>query len=89
MWGDCMGEMIGRAVSRKTALRTLRIVINYVPKSYVDAYVAALNRVMYEFKRHDPVKPTIDGNVLRCGKCGAPIVDGFVYCPNCGREVEQ
>ena len=54
-----------------------------MPNEAVYAYVAALNRVRYEFKRHEPVKP-IDNY---CGNCGQFLHADMTYCWNCGREI--
>lgn len=78
-----MGEVIGRCSSRKEALRTLEQAEVFVPSKAVYAYTAALNRVRYEFRRHDPLKP-VKG---KCGACGAVLVEDSVYCWNCGREI--
>ena len=80
-----MGEIIGRCVSRKEALRTLRQSQQFIPEDTTTAYVAALNRVRFEFQRHDPVEP--DGDY--CGNCGEVLFPGDVYCPNCGREISR
>lgn len=86
MWGDNMGEIIGRTVSRKTALDTLKASAQYIPNDRIDAYVAALNRVAYEFRRHEPVET----NGSRCGQCGATIMTATCnYCWNCGREIKR
>ena len=78
-----MGDVIGRAVSRKTALETLEQTEKILPKEMITAYQAALNRVRYEFQRHEPVAPDED----YCGACGAVIFPDDNYCSNCGREI--
>ena len=44
-------------------------------------------------KEQEPVKPTRIGNMMKCGKCGAPVgiygddvIDS--YCRKCGRKVQ-
>lgn len=81
-----MGEIIGRAVSRKEALETLTGSKQYIPQDHIAAYVAALNRVRFELMRHEPVKQEEDG---RCGNCGMWIPQSANYCLNCGKEIER
>lgn len=76
---------IGRCVSRGTALKTLEQSKVFIPQDRVSAYEAALSRVRYEFRRHDPVKPI--GDV--CGYCGMPILRPASYCWNCGKEINR
>lgn len=82
-------EEIGRAVSRQEALRTLRRVQRFVPEEMEAAYMAAFNRVRYEFSRHDPVEPKISNGWTWCGSCGAEIRRADIYCSNCGKEVKR
>ena len=84
-----MDAEIGRAVSRKEAMRILRQTQRFVPEDLAAAYMAALNRVRYEFKRHEPVEPRISNGWVRCGNCGDDIRSKDNYCPNCGREVKR
>ncbi len=84
MWGDQMDD-IGRCVSRSTALKTLEQSKKFIPSDRISSYEAALSRVRYEFKRHEPVEP--DGDY--CGKCGSVIFPGDIYCSNCGTEVKS
>lgn len=81
-----MGEVIGRAVSRKEALETLTESQQYIPRDHIAAYVAALNRARYELMRHEAVKPKNDEY---CGNCGMWIPRSAVYCLNCGREIDR
>lgn len=81
-----MGEIIGRAVSRKEALETLTDAQQYIPQDHIAAYVAALNRTRYELLRHDPVKPNEDGS---CGNCGVWVPWSATYCLNCGKEIDR
>lgn len=78
-----MGDVIGRCSSRKEALNTLEQAQEFIPNEAVYAYVAALNRVRYEFKRHEPLAP-VNG---RCGSCGHILHPDMTYCWNCGREI--
>lgn len=78
-----MGEIIGRCVSRSEALVTLEDAQKHIPDSCLNAYVGALNRVRYEFSRHEPMTK-ING---KCGVCGS-VVNGN-YCQNCGRELKN
>lgn len=89
MWGDDMGEIVGRAVSREQALDTLTNAKECIPDKRKPAYTAALNRVRYEFNRHEPVTPTVTNGWTRCGNCGAEIRRADLYCSNCGREVKR
>lgn len=84
-----MAEIIGRAVSRKKALRILRETRSVVPPDRVPDYDAALSRVTYEFKRHDPVKPKGFADLLVCGYCSMMVRPIDNYCPNCGREIKR
>ena len=79
-----MGTVIGRCLSRNIALSVLSEASQYVPEKRRMAYSAALNRVRYEFTRHEPVEAK-NGH---CGACGALLSDGW-YCSNCGREVKH
>lgn len=79
-----MGDVIGRCLSRQASLTVLTEAEQYVPEKRKNAYSAALNRVRYEFIRHEPVEP----NKGHCGACGALLTDGW-YCTNCGREVKK
>ena len=67
------------------ALTTLENSKIYIPADHIKMYVAALNRVRFEFRRHDPVKP-VGGH---CGKCGMPLQEEDLYCWNCGKEVDK
>ncbi len=89
MWGNDMGEIVGRAVSRQNALAILTESRQYIPDDRTPAYDAALNRVTYEFRRHQPVEPRISNGWMRCGSCGTDLKGTDVYCPNCGKEVKR
>ena len=89
MWGDAMDEDIGRAVSRKRAMVILLESQRYIPKRIEKAYESALNRVKYEFQRHEPVPPKITNGWIRCGKCEHDIKASDNYCSNCGREIKR
>lgn len=80
-----MDEDIGRCISRAAALATLNDFKKYIPADRIWMYVAALSRVRFEFRRHDPVKP-VDGH---CGRCGMPLQEKALYCWNCGKEVDN
>lgn len=82
-------DEIGRAVSRKEALRILRQVQRFVPEDLEAAYMAAFNRVRYELNRHEPVEPKISNGWTRCGNCGEDIRSKDNYCPNCGKEIKR
>ena len=84
-----MGEVIGRAVSRKEALQTLTESQQFIPPDHLAAYVAALNRTRYELMRHDPVKPRSREYEWLCGNCGSPIFPDYTYCRNCGKEIDK
>jgi len=85
MWGNEMGEVIGRCVSREAALKTLEQVTFFIPQDRIASYSAALNRVRYEFQRHEPV--AIRG--IHCGNCGKAVAMVDIYCSNCGREIKR
>lgn len=79
-----MYDDIKRCLSREESYTVLCDARKYVPLTAVSAYLAALNRVKVEFRRHEPIEPK---NGL-CGFCGAKLESGM-YCPNCGREVKK
>ena len=85
LWGDEMGDVIGRCSSRQEAMNTLVQAKEFLPNEILYAYVAALNRVRYEFRRHEPMEP-VSG---RCGECGQRLHPGATYCWNCGKEVQK
>ena len=80
-----MDMMIKMCVSRHQAMDILVEVGKSVPEDRKTLYTAALNRVKYEFDRHDPVKPK-NGC---CGNCGYPLDEDRMYCANCGHEVRR
>ena len=84
-----MENEIGRASSRQTALQTLEDARQYIPDEVLSAYMAALNRTRYEFRRHEPVPPKIINGWARCGRCGQDIKTTDNYCHNCGREIKK
>lgn len=84
-----MGEVIGRAVSRREALQTLTESQQFIPPDHLAAYVAALNRTRYELARHDPVKPRIRVHGWFCGNCGKGVSQECTFCWNCGKEIDR
>ena len=78
-------NIIGRCVSRKTAVHVLEDCREYIPPLYLRAYIAALNRARFELEKRVPVEP-VRGC---CGNCGVKIEGDWIFCANCGREVKR
>ena len=78
-------NIIGRCVSRKTAVHVLEDCREYIPPLYLRMYVAALNRTRFELQKRIPVEP-VRGC---CGNCGVKIEDDWIFCANCGREIQK
>lgn len=84
MWGNAMGEVIGRCVSSEMSIEILEESKEFIPRENLARYMAALNRAKYILSRQKPIKPTEDGC---CGHCGQFLHAGMTYCCNCGREI--
>ena len=78
-------NIIGRCVSRERAVEVLKDCRQFVPPKYLRAYIAALNRARFELEKRVPVEPA-NGC---CGNCGVYIEDDWIFCANCGREIQK
>ena len=78
-------DVIGRCVSRETAVRVLTDCRQFIPPAYLRAYIAAFNRARFELEKRVPAEP-----VRGCfGNCGIKLEDDWIFCANCGREVKK
>ena len=78
-------NIIGRCVSRERAVEVLKDCRQFVPPKYLRAYIAALNRARFELEKRVPVEP-VHG---KCGNCGIQIETDWIFCANCGREIQN
>ena len=78
-------NIIGRCVSRDTAVEVLTDCKQFIPPKYIRAYIAALNRARFELQKRIPVEP-VRGC---CGNCGVPVETDWIFCANCGREISR
>lgn len=84
------GKIHGACVSKKRCIEILAEEIqDLLPEEKWEDYERAVNRVLYEFGKHDGAKPRYHkGQHIKdwytCRNCGSGIDVGHNFCPNCG-----
>ena len=86
MWGDAMGDVVGRCVSSELSIEILEESKAFIPKENLARYAAALNRAKYILSRQKPEKP-VNGCCGACG-CYVQLTGEENYCPNCGKAID-